>query len=126
MRWWRPLLILLFGLVLAGEISGARDPARTTATIPATYPRTAPPVLHATLPADRTVRVPANGVVDLRVTSLVPDVVDVDGLGLSGPVGPDISAPALQISGAPAGTYPVRLELAGTRIGTIIVAPLRG
>ena len=120
MSWRRPVLLLLLVMLAVSALSApTRRDAAPSAPAPAAAGR--PPAIRATLPAAEDVRVPQGRVVELRVTSLEPDIARIDALGLQGPVGPGLDGPTLRFVAEPPGRYPVRLDLGGTRVGTIEV-----
>ena len=125
MSWRRPLLLLLLVML---AVSWASAPGRrdSTPSAPAVAAADQPPVVRATLPAADAVRVQAGRVLELRVTSLEPDIARIDALGLQGPVGPDLDGPTLRFVAEPPGRYPVRLDVGGTRVGTVEVVPADG
>lgn len=120
MAWRRPILTLLLVLLAVSLSSPRRTEPTATTALPLVPPDTGA-VLHATLPADRTVRAPEGRIVELRISSLEPDIARIDALGLHGPVGPGLDGPALRFVAEPIGSYAVRLDVGGTRIGTIDV-----
>ena len=127
MSWRRPLLTLLLVMLAVSMLATPTRTAKESAPAPAVAPVAGPPVIRATLPADRAVRAPAGRVVELRVTSLEPDIARIDELGLHGPVGPELDGPTLRFVAGPVGTYPVRLDVGGTTVGTVeVVAPSGG
>ena len=127
MSWRRPLLTLLLVMLAVSMLSAPTRTTKESAPAPRAAPAAAPPVIRATLPAARAVRAPEGRVVELRVTSLQPDIARIDELGLHGPVGPDLTGPTLRFVAGPVGTYQVRLDIGGTRVGTVeVVTPKAG
>ena len=123
MAWRRPLLTLLLVLLAVSLLSAPGR--RTDSNVPtaARAGQAEPPAFRVTLPADRRVRVPQGRVIELRVTSLEPDIARIEALGLDAPVGPDLEGPTMRFLADPVGRYPVQLDLAGTSAGTIEVIP---
>jgi FtsP/CotA-like multicopper oxidase with cupredoxin domain len=125
MSWRRPVLLLLLVMLAVSALSAPRR-RDSGPSAPAPAAAAQPPVVHATLPAADDVRVRDGRVVELRVTSLEPDIARIDALGLQGPVGPDLNGPTLRFVAGPPGRYPVRLDVGGTRVGTIEVVAAKG
>ena len=122
MPWRRAILLLLATTLAVAALSAPRSgPGPRPAPRPAAP---APAPFRATMPADGPVRVPAGRLVELRVTSLQPDIARIDALGLHAPVGPAIDGPTLTFAADSPGRYPVRFDVAGTTVGTLeVVAP---
>ena len=76
------------------------------------------------LPADKVVRAREGNVVNLEVMSRQADEVEVDDLGVSAPVQPDLPA-QLHFVAEEAGRFPVTLRDSGERVGTLEVIPSR-
>ncbi len=123
MAWRRPLITLFLVLLAVSILSvPARRPSEPAPTA-ARAGQAEPPAFRVTLPADRRVRVPDGRLIELRVTSLEPDIARIDVLGLHAPVGPDLDGPTLRFIADPVGRYSVHLDIAGTSAGTIEVIP---
>ncbi len=125
MSWRRPLLTLLLVMLAVSALSAParRDSGSAAPSAAAPGAAKAPPVFRVTLPAAGDLRVPEGRVVELRVTSLVPDIARIDALALHGPVGPGLDGPTMRFVAAPVGRYQVRLDISGTSAGTIEVVP---
>jgi hypothetical protein len=126
MSWRRPVLTLLLVMLAVSALSA---PARRDSS-PSTPPAAAatapgPPVIRVTLPTAGDASVPEGRVVELRVTSLEPDIARIDALALHGPVGPGLDGPTMRFVAGPVGRYPVRLDIGGTRVGTLAVVPAK-
>ena len=127
------LLILIAGLILAiGAVGAARretsdDSARAPVSAPAAPLPAADPggveanVVTATLPSDRVVRAKLGEEVELHVTSPAPDLVSIVALAVRAPVGPGITGP-IRFTALTPGRFDVRLELAGSSVGQVVVA----
>jgi len=76
------------------------------------------------LPADKVVRAREGSVVELEVMSPQADEVQIDDLGVSAPVQPDLPA-ELRFVADEAGRFPVTLRDSGERLGTLEVTPAR-
>lgn len=112
------LVFLLLSTVLSA-IAPVPDDERATKPEPA--PRAAPAV-EATgeLPADETVRAKVGDIVVLRVRSAAADVVRIDALGLDADTSPALPA-RLEFVATRPGRFPVVLQQAGERVGTLVV-----
>lgn len=122
------ILLLLAGLVLTlGAISAARrdaEPERSGTATTAPPPQTTPaaPVITGTLPADRVVRAVVGDEIELRVTSMAPDVAKVIELGVAVAVGPDVPG-TVRLTALMPGTFDVLLDVAGTKAGRLVIEP---
>ena len=126
MAWRRPLLTLLLVLLAVSFVSVPGRRSSDSSPTAARAGQPVPPAFHVTLPADGRVRVPQGRLVELRVTSLEPDIARIDALGLHAPVGPDLDGPTFRFPADPIGRYTVHLDIAGTSAGTIEVTAPKG
>ena len=122
------VLILVAGLILAIGAAGAArrdEPSKQVGT-------TVPPavaadpggleanVVRASLPPERTVRAELGETVELTVSSEMPDYVRIVELGVRAPVGPGLDG-KVRFDALRAGTFDIRLEIAGTSAGKLVV-----
>jgi len=121
----RRLLLFVVLLLLIGAMASATVPRERR--VPAQPPVPATPqlepaagVVHARLPAKRSVRATVGDVVRIDVRATADDVAEVIALGVSEPVGPGIPA-QLVFDADHAGRFPVTLRDGGRRIGTVVV-----
>lgn len=112
-------LVFLLFTTLVSAIAPVPDDERATKPPPVRNP---PPAVEATgeLPADETVRARVGDVVVLRVQAPAADVVRIDALGLDADTSPELPA-RLEFVAAQEGRFPVVLEQAGRRVGTLVV-----
>jgi hypothetical protein len=89
-------------------------PAPTATTPPATR------AVEGTLPAATPLVAQLGAIVRLRVGAEGSDHVVVDGLGVRAPVGPGTAGIVEFVADSP-GSWPVRLDPSGVRIGTVEV-----
>ena len=119
------LTIMLLAFGLAAVLSNpprARVDTTASRTSPAPRPSRQVAPVRASFPADATVTVTAGRVLELRVNSLEPDELRIDGLGVREPIGPGLSAPITLVA-EPAGRYVATRRSDGKSIGTIVVSP---
>ena len=125
----RRLLLLVAVLVMVAAIASAIAPGPERQPTPLA-PSPAFPGAVATsrvtgrLPADDVVHAVVGDVVDLTVTADVEDTVQIVDLGLDAPVDPQTPARFELVADQP-GRFPVTLEVAGTRVGTLEVSAPR-
>ena len=112
------LVFLLLSTLLSALAPAPRDEQATKPRAPGRVV----PAVEATgeLPADEVVRARVGDVVVLRVRSEQADVVRIDALGLDADTSPGMPA-RLEFVAAQTGRFPVVLELADERVGTLVV-----
>src|SRR3954452_24226352 len=118
-------LALWAGILLAiGLVAAAIAPQQRLETAPVfPAPGTAAPgarAVQGTLPAATPLVAALGSVVRLQVGPENGDHVVVDGLGVRAPIGPGTTGVVEFVADAP-GSWPVRLDPSGTRIGTVEV-----
>jgi len=112
-------------LFAIGLIAAAIAPKETSKPAPV-FPAPRPPgnagaaVVEATLPDATPVTAGLGDIVRLRVDSSLDQHVEIDGLGVRGPVGPGTTGLVEFVADSP-GRWPVRLGPDGPRIGTVEV-----
>jgi hypothetical protein len=115
------LLSGLSSLRSSTEKRNSKQPAPATEPAAAKPPATAPGEISAVMPADSSVKVKAGQRLKLQVRSATPDIAQIEGLGLSFPVEPDLPSDIVLV--APnSGSFDVALEIAGRKVGTIVVS----
>jgi hypothetical protein len=121
----RQLALWAAALFAIGLIAAAIAPPQRLETAPV-FPApgtSAAPVAQAvdgTLPATAPLVADLGSIVRLQVGAQNADHVVVDGLGVRAPVGPGTTGIVEFVADSP-GSWPVRLDPSGTRIGTIEV-----
>lgn len=124
MRSRRPLLILLVAaILLMGSLSAAERDRAEVALAPSqpAIPASPGEPITAALPAAGPVRASVGDTVVLRVRSDAPDIAKILAIGVRAPVGPGLPG-ELRFVARARGQLEVRLELAGTRAGTVEVS----
>lgn len=118
----RRLLAFALVFLVVSTIVGAIAPAPRERRATKPPPSRVVPAVEATgeLPADETVRARVGDVVVLRVRAPAADVVRIDALGLDADASPELPA-RLEFVAARAGRFPVVLEVARKRVGTLVV-----
>jgi hypothetical protein len=113
---------LLFAIGLIAAAIAPQQPARQAPVFPA--PRlpgnAGAAVVEATLPDTQPVTATVGDIVRLRVDASFDQHVEIDGLGVRGPVGPGTTSVVEFVADSP-GRWPVRLGAGGPRIGTVEV-----
>ncbi len=127
----RGLLILLAtSVVFLGALSSLRSstekrndkqPAPATEPAAAKLPAAAAGEISAVMPADSRVKIKAGQRLKLQVRSATPDIALIEGLGLSFPVEPGLPS-EITLVAPNSGRFDVALEIAGRKVGTIIVS----
>ena len=121
----RALLAVAILLLAAALVSSIAPRQRERAPVPVPQAEPAGAAARRTvegrLPADRVVRAREGDVVELQVTSRVPDEARIVALGLEGPTEPGLPA-TLTFVADRAGRFAVTLRDAGTRAGTLEIA----
>jgi hypothetical protein len=114
--------ILLLAAALVSSIA-PRQRERAAVPVPQAEPAdaTARRTVEGRLPADGVVRAREGDVVELQVTSRVPDEARVVALGLEGPTEPGLPAKLTFVADR-AGRFAVSLRDAGTRAGILEIA----
>jgi hypothetical protein len=121
----RQLAIWAAVLFAIGLIAAAVAPQQQPAQAPV-FPAPRPPgatgaaIVEATLPATVPVIATLGDVVRLRVDVSADQHVEIDGLGVRGPVGPGTTSVVEFVADSP-GRWAVRLGAGGPRIGTVEV-----
>jgi hypothetical protein len=127
MRARRPAITLLVVMILvAGALSAAerdrKGPDDTTTTTVAQAPAlSAGREVVAKLPSGKPVQAGVGDRVVLRVSSATPDIAQMLELGLQTAVGPELPGELRFVAQAP-GTFPVVLQVAGTKAGIVEVS----
>ena len=113
---------ILFAIGLIAAAIAPRQRVETAPVFPAPDTLAAPSsgAVEGTLPARAPVVADVGTIVRLRVGSENADHVVVDGLGVRAPVGPGTTGVVEFVADSP-GSWPVRLDPSGTRIGTVEV-----
>jgi hypothetical protein len=112
---------LLFAIGLIAAAIAPREPAKQAPVFPAPRPSgVAATVVEATLPDAEPVVATLGDIVRLRVNASFDQHVEIDGLGVRGPVGPGTTNVVEFVADSP-GRWPVRLGVGGPRIGTVEV-----
>jgi hypothetical protein len=119
------LVVLVLGAVGAARRDAERERTTATSTVPGTATTTPEPLpegrdVSGTLPADGEVRARVGDTLDVLVTSETPDIAQNLQLGLKTSVGPGIEG-RLRFTALQAGTFPIRLQVAGREAGRIVV-----
>jgi hypothetical protein len=121
----RALLAVAILLLAAALVSSVSPRPRERASVPVPQAEPAGAAARRTvvgrLPADGVVRARDGDVVELQVTSRMPDVARVVALGLDGPTEPGLPAKLTFVADR-AGRFAVSLRDAGTRAGTLEIA----
>ena len=121
----RALLAVAILLLAAALVSSITPRQRERAPVPVPQAEPAGAAARRTvegrLPADRVVRAREGDVVELEVTSRMPDEARIVALGLEGPTEPGLPA-TLTFVADRAGRFAVTLRDAGTRAGTLQIA----
>lgn len=122
----RQLALWAAVLFAIGLIAAAVAPQQHVATAPV-FPApgtTAAPalgrVVQGTLPSAAPLVADLGSVVRLHIGAQEDDHVVVDGLGVRAPVGPGTTGTVEFVADSP-GTWPVRLDPSGVRVGTVEV-----
>jgi hypothetical protein len=121
----RQLAIWAAVLFAIGLIAAALAPQPQTAQAPV-FPAPRPPgeasaaIVEATLPSVAPVIATLGDVVRLRIDASADQHVEIDGLGVRGPVGPGTMGVVEFVADSP-GRWGVRLGPGGPRIGTVEV-----
>jgi len=113
-------VLLAIGLIAAAV--APQQKLETAPVFPAPGTAAAPvePAVQGKLPSTAPLVAEVGSVVRLRVGSEDPDHVVVDGLGVRAPVGPGTTGVVEFVADSP-GSWPVRLDPSGVRIGTVEV-----
>jgi hypothetical protein len=117
-------VVLLSGLSSlrnSSEKRNAKEPAPATETASARVPAATLDEVSAVMPADSKVKLKVGQRLKLEVRSATPDIAQIEGLGLSFPVEPDLPSGIVLVAPA-TGSFDVALEIAGRKVGTIIVS----
>ena len=122
----RQLAIWAAVLFAIGLIAAAIAPQQQTKQAPVFPAPTATgtpagTVVEATLPSPQAVEASIGDVVRLRVQTSAGQQLQIDGLGVRGPVGPGTTGVVEFVADSP-GRWPVRLGPGGPLIGTVEVA----
>jgi hypothetical protein len=113
-------VLLAIGLIAAAIAPQQRVKPAPVFPAPGTAAAPATPAVEGTLPATAPLIAGVGSVVRLQVGVETPDDVVVDGLGVRAPVGPGTTGVVEFVADSP-GSWPVRLDPSGTRIGTVEV-----
>ena len=115
-------VVLLSGLSSlrnSSEKRNAKEPAPATETASARVPAATLDEVSAVMPADSKVKLKVGQRLKLEVRSATPDIAQIE--GLSFPVEPDLPSGIVLVAPA-TGSFDVALEIAGRKVGTIIVS----
>lgn len=130
MRSRRILILLATSVVLLSGLSSlrnssekrnAKEPAPATETASLKVPAATLDEVTAVMPADSKVKLKVGQRLKLQVRSTTRDIARIDGLGLSFPVEPNLPSGIVLVAPA-SGSFDVTLEIAGRKVGTIIVS----
>jgi hypothetical protein len=123
----RQLAIWVAVLFAIGLVAAAVAPQKHSEQ-PPVFPAPLPPgsvgpsLVQATLPSTEPIAATLGDIVRLHVVTAADQHVEVDGLGVRGPVGPGTTSLVEFVADSP-GRWPVRLAAGGPRIGTVEVQP---
>ena len=114
---------VLFAIGLIAAAIAPQERAKPAPVFPAPRPpdNAGAVVVEATLPDAVPVTANLGDIVRLRIDSSLDQHVEIDGLGVRGPVGPGTTGLVEFVADSP-GRWPVRLGTEGPRIGTVEVA----
>jgi hypothetical protein len=113
-------VLLVIGLIAAAIAPPQRLETAPVFPAPGTAPGPAAQAVQGTLPASAPLVADVGSIVRLQVGVQTPDDVVVDGLGVRAPVGPGTTGIVEFVADSP-GSWPIRLDPSGTRIGTVEV-----
>jgi hypothetical protein len=113
---------VLFAIGLIAAAIAPQEPAKHAPVFPAPRPPgiAGVAIVEATLPEATPVTATLGDIVRLRVNASFDQHVEIDGLGVRGPVGPGTMGMVEFVADSP-GRWPVRLGTGGPRIGTVEV-----
>jgi hypothetical protein len=113
-------ILLAIGLIAAAVAPPQQLETAPVFPAPGTAATPVQPPVVGTLPATEPLVADLGSIVRLRIDSPDTDHVVVDGLGVRTPVGPGTTGVVEFVADSP-GTWPVRLDPSGVRIGTVEV-----
>ncbi|MDP4603544.1 MAG: hypothetical protein NWQ82_01150 [Solirubrobacteraceae bacterium] len=115
------LLSGLSSLRSSTEKRNAKESAPATETASAKVPAATLDEASAVMPTDSKVKIKVGQRLKLEVRATTPDVAQIEGLGLSFPVEPDLPS-GIMLVAPTTGSFDVALEISGRKVGTIIVS----
>ena len=113
-------VLLAIGVIAAAVAPPQRLETAPVFPAPGTVAAPVQPPVVGTLPASAPLVADVGSIVRLQVGSQADDHVVVDGLGVRAPVGPGTTGFVEFVADSP-GSWPVRLDPSGVRIGTVEV-----
>ena len=113
-------VLLAIGLIAAAVAPPQREATAPVFPAPGTGAAPVAPPVQGKLPSSAPLVAGVGSVVRLRVGAQDADHVVVDGLGVRAPIGPGTTGLVEYVADSP-GSWPVRLDPSGVRIGTVEV-----